>query len=90
MEKGGEPLKRGLEKSKEQMSLDELVNNSAACGTSSSPARDFIFLNFGYKFLSSEYSQGKSFLKLNSSAYEKYEYGHLGCWYIKLTLFNWF
>ena len=24
---------------------------------------------------------------LNSSAYEKYEYGHLGCWYIKLTLF---
>ena len=34
------------------------------------------------------YSQGKSTLKLNSSAYEKYEYGHLGCWYIKLTLFK--
>ena len=30
------------------------------------------------------YLQGKSTLKLNSSAYEKYEYGHLGCWYIKL------
>ena len=29
---------------------------------------------------------GKSTLKLNSSAYEKYEYGHLGRWYIKLTL----
>ena len=26
----------------------------------------------------------ESTLKLNSSAYEKYEYGHLGCWYIKL------
>ena len=25
---------------------------------------------------------------LNSSAYEKYEYGHLGCWYIKLNLFK--
>ena len=30
------------------------------------------------------YSQEKSTLKLNSSAYEKYEYGHLGRWYIKL------
>ena len=30
----------------------------------------------------------ESTLKLNSSAYEKYEYGHLGGWYIKLTLFN--
>ena len=28
----------------------------------------------------------KSTLKLNSNAYEKYEYGHLGRWYIKLTL----
>ena len=26
----------------------------------------------------------KNTLKLNSSAYEKYEYGHLGHWYIKL------
>ena len=34
------------------------------------------------------YSQGKSTLKLNSSAYEKYESGHLGRWYIKLTLFK--
>ena len=34
------------------------------------------------------YSQRKSTLKLNSSAYEKYEYGHLGRWYIKLTLFK--
>ena len=34
------------------------------------------------------YSQGKSTLKLNSSAYEKYEYRHLGHWYIKLTLFK--
>ena len=31
---------------------------------------------------------GKSILKLKSSAYEKYEFGHLGCWYIKLTLFK--
>ena len=35
-----------------------------------------------------EYSQGKIILKLNSSAYKKYEYGHLVCWYIKLTLFK--
>ena len=27
-------------------------------------------------------------LKLNSSAYEKYKYRHLGPWYIKLTLFK--
>ena len=26
--------------------------------------------------------------KLNSSANEKYEYGHLGCWYITLALFK--
>ena len=30
----------------------------------------------------------KNTLKLNSSANEKYEYEHLGCWYTKLTLFN--
>ena len=33
-------------------------------------------------------SQRKSTLKLNSSVYEKYEHGHLGRWYIKLTLFK--
>ena len=27
-------------------------------------------------------------LKLNSNAYKKYEYGNLGRWYIKLTLFK--
>ena len=31
---------------------------------------------------------GKSTLKLKSSAYEKYEFEHLGRWYIKLTLFK--
>ena len=31
---------------------------------------------------------GKSVLKLNSSACQKYEYGHLCHWYIKLTLFK--
>ena len=30
---------------------------------------------------------GKKHLKLNSRAYE-WEYGHLGRWYIKLTLFR--
>ena len=30
----------------------------------------------------------KSTIKLNSSAYEEYEYGHLGRWYIQLTLFS--
>ena len=30
----------------------------------------------------------KNTLKLNSSPYEKYEYGHLGRWYIKLILFK--
>ena len=30
----------------------------------------------------------KSTLKLNSSDYEKYEYGHLGRWHIKLILFK--
>ena len=34
---------------------------------------------------------GKSTLKLNSSTYEKYKYGHLGCWCIKLqTCQVWF
>ena len=31
---------------------------------------------------------GKITLKQNSSAYEKYEYGHLGRWYIKTTLYE--
>ena len=52
MEKGGELLKRSLEKSKEKMSSDELTNNSVACGTTSSLPCDFTFLNFGKKFLS--------------------------------------
>ena len=52
MEKSGELLKRSLEKSKEQMSSDELANNSVACGTTSSLPCDFVFLNFGKKFLS--------------------------------------
>ena len=30
----------------------------------------------------------KNTLKLNFTAYEKYEYEHLGRWYIKLTLFK--
>ena len=30
----------------------------------------------------------KSTLKENSSAYEKYEYEHLGRWYIKSTIFK--
>ena len=34
------------------------------------------------------YSQEKSTLKLNSCAYEKYEYWYLGNWCIKLTLFK--
>ena len=33
------------------------------------------------------HSQGKNTLKLNSSTYKKYGYGHLGSWYIKLNLF---
>ena len=36
MEKGEQLLKRSLEKSKEQMSSDELANNYVACGTTSS------------------------------------------------------
>ena len=49
MEKGGELLKRSLEKSKEQMSSDELTNNSAACGTASFFPCDFVLINFGKK-----------------------------------------
>ena len=30
----------------------------------------------------------KNTLKLNFTTYEKYEYEHLGRWYIKLTLFK--
>ena len=52
MENGGELLERSLKKSKEQMSSDELANNSVACGKTSSLPRDFVFLNFGKKFLS--------------------------------------
>ena len=52
MEKGGEHLKRSLEKSKEQVNLNELANNSVTCGTASSLPCYFVFLNFGKKFLS--------------------------------------
>ena len=52
MEKGDELLKRSLEKSKEKMSSSELTNKSVACGTTSSLPCDFVFLNFGKKFLS--------------------------------------
>ena len=31
---------------------------------------------------------GKKHSKMKLQAYEKYEYGHLGRWYIKLTLFK--
>ena len=36
--------------------------------------------------LSSGYPQGKSTVKWNPTAYKKYEYSHLGLWYVKLTL----
>ena len=52
MEKGGELQKRSLGKSKEQMGSDELANKSVACGTASTFPCDFVFLNFGQKFLS--------------------------------------
>ena len=52
MKKGGELLMRSLEKSKEQVSSDELANNSVACGTTSSLPCDFVFLIFGKNFLS--------------------------------------
>ena len=31
---------------------------------------------------------GKNTLKQNSSAFRKYEYGHLGSWYFKPTLYS--
>ena len=34
------------------------------------------------------YSQGKTSVKWNSSAYKKCKYGHLGCWYNKSTLYK--
>ena len=43
MKKGGELLKRSLEKLKEQMSSDEFPKNSVACGTTSSLPCDFVF-----------------------------------------------
>ena len=34
------------------------------------------------------YSQGKSTIKEKCSAYKMWKYWHLGCWYIKSTLYN--
>ena len=51
MEKDRDLLKRSLEKSREQMSSNELTNKYVVCGTSSSLPCDFVFLNFGKKFL---------------------------------------
>ena len=51
----------------------------------------FIFLLFdgGIEFENlGSGTQGKNSLKLNSSAYEKYEYEHLGRWYIKVTFWE--
>ena len=45
-------------------------------------------LNFRALFFRKDTHREKSNLKLNFSAYEKSEYGYLGRWYIKLTLFN--
>ena len=50
MEKGGELLGRSLKNSKEQVSWDELTNNSCACGTALSLPCDFVFPIFGNKF----------------------------------------
>ena len=50
--------------------------------------RNFETVSWKRKKAASGYSQGKGTLNLNSNAYEKYEYEHLGCWYIKLTLFK--
>ena len=49
MEKGRDLLKRSLEKSREQMSSNELTNTYVVCGTSSSLPCGFVFLNFGKK-----------------------------------------
>ena len=40
------------------------------------------------KFLSKLCEIKKLTLKKNSSNYEKYEYGHLGSWYIKSTRYK--
>ena len=56
----------------------------------------FYFLNFEaarlyYKifgFFITDTQKRKNTLKLSSSTHEKYEYGHLGRWHIKLTLFK--
>ena len=43
-------------------------------------------INYLYAYTRTEVKdthRQKGTLKLNSSAYEKYEYGHLGRWYIK-------
>ena len=50
MEKGGEILGRSLQNSKEQVSWDELANNSCGCGTALSLPCDFVFQMFGSKF----------------------------------------
>ena len=50
--------------------------------------KNFETVSWKRKKAASGYSQGKGTLNLNSNAYEKYEYEHLGCWYIKLTLFK--
>ena len=42
-----------------------------------------IYLYIGLRILT-----GKKHPKIKCSVYEKYEYGHLGRWYIKLTLFK--
>ena len=51
-----------------------------------------LFFNVNYELIMSScklwYSQGKSTLKWNSNTFEKYEYGHLGGWYIKSTLYT--
>ena len=52
MLKGGEFLKRNLGNLREQMSSDELANNSVTCGIASSLPCDFVFLNFGKNFFS--------------------------------------
>ena len=51
MEKGEELLGRSLQKSKEQVSWDELTNNSCACDPALSLPCDFVFPMFGNKFL---------------------------------------
>ena len=50
--------------------------------------KNFETVSWKRKKAASGYSQGKGTLNLNSNAYEKYEYEHFGCRYIKLTLFK--